>query len=73
MIDFHPGYIALKITALIYAATILSATAALHVRYAIERLRSSEETECDCLRCRAARGEAREVTAAEITADTYRN
>jgi len=69
----HPGRIALKLTAWIYAITILLSVTALLVRYAIERLRSSEETECDCLRCRAARGEAREVTAAEITADTYRN
>jgi hypothetical protein len=70
MIDFHPGYIALKITALIYASTILCAVAAVCVRYAVEALR--DEGSCDCLRCRAARGELPEASAEEI-ADTYRN
>jgi hypothetical protein len=70
MIDFHPGYIALKITALIYACTIFCAVAALCVRYVVEALR--DEGPCDCLRCQAARGELPEASAEEI-ADTYRN
>jgi hypothetical protein len=71
MIDFHPGYIALKLTALIYAGTIFCAVAALCIRYAVEALR--EEGSCDCLRCRAARGELPEASARDIERDLVTN
>jgi hypothetical protein len=72
MIDFHPVYIALKLTALIYAGTILCAVAALCVRYAVEALRE-DDTTCDCLRCRAARGELPEASARDIERDLVEN